>query len=300
MRRYRPRRRAYGSVLLVPGLHFAGPDDPRLDRFAAILANAGLWVWAPFLPDFCDLRVDPRLISDTERALDGLLALDGRPRGKPAVLSISFGSLPALRLAASRTDDIASLLVFGGFADWQETVRFSLHGGDGVPYDPLNKPAVFLNTVAAPEPVRAAWMAYVRETWGREDAKQEVLWRGIAERIASGLGHGHRTLFLRGCGVLPGGPEWVAEALAETHHDWLDPRPHLSAIRCPVTIVHGRDDDVIPHTQAELLAAALPHARVLLTGLFGHSGHAGGSVLRELRTMVAILRAIASGPTQAQ
>ncbi len=298
VRLYRPRRRAYGTLLLVPGLHFAGPDDPRMDRFAAILANAGLWVWAPFLPDFCDLRLDPQLLPDTERALDGLLALEGRPSGRPAVFSVSFGCLPALRLVAARPDDIASLVVFGGYAQWEQTVHFALHGGHGLPHDPLNRPVVFLNTVQAPQPVRDAWLAFIHETWGREEAKQEVLWRGVADRLAAELSEGHRSLFLQGCGVLPGGPEWIAEALAETGHEWLDPRPWLSGIRCPVTIVHGRDDDVIPFTQAQLLAAEIAHARVLLTGLYGHSGQAGGSLLRELGTMVAILRAVAAGPDQ--
>lgn len=302
VRLYRPRGRTYGSLLLVPGLHFAGPDDPRMDRFAAILANAGLWVWAPFLPDFLDLRVSPRLVGDTERAFDAMVADEGRPPGRPAVFSISFGSLPALRLVAARPDEVAGLVVFGGYAEWDEAMRFCLHGGDGVPHDPVNRPVVYLNLVDAPEEVAAAWRAYVVETWGSEAMKAEAAWRAVAARIAEGLDARHRELFLQGCGAVPGGTALVEAAIDAADRGWLDPRPQLGTIRCPVHLVHGRDDDVIPYTQSERIAAALPEAarrKVLLTGLYGHTGQAGvglGALLRELRSMLAIVRAIAESP----
>ncbi|HLL21573.1 MAG TPA: hypothetical protein VK427_05550, partial [Kofleriaceae bacterium] len=42
-----PRRRAR-TFLIAPGLHYAGADDPRLDRFCRILARAGHTVIAPY------------------------------------------------------------------------------------------------------------------------------------------------------------------------------------------------------------------------------------------------------------
>ena len=40
--RYQPAsRRPIAAVVLVHGLHYAGPADPRLDRFARILAASG-------------------------------------------------------------------------------------------------------------------------------------------------------------------------------------------------------------------------------------------------------------------
>src|SRR5690554_1723584 len=55
---YRPRRgRPLGAYLVAPGLHYAGPADPRMDRFLRVLASAGLVVLCPFLPDFTALRV---------------------------------------------------------------------------------------------------------------------------------------------------------------------------------------------------------------------------------------------------
>ena len=47
---YRPSdRQADGSLLLIQGLHYAGADDPRMDRFARVafpVAFAGILVYS--------------------------------------------------------------------------------------------------------------------------------------------------------------------------------------------------------------------------------------------------------------
>jgi pimeloyl-ACP methyl ester carboxylesterase len=312
---YRPaKRQAEGSLLLVQGLHYAGPDDPRMDRFARILASTGIVVHAPFLPDFAKLRVAESLVGDTMRAFAQLEALPGRPPTKPGVFSISFGSMPALRLAADpeHADRVGGLVCFGGYADFRETILFCLAGEEGLPHDPLNRPAVYINLIEHidgvpddPSALLAAWERFVHSTWGRVHMKEKRNYAPVAEEIAETLPEDQRELFLQGCDVIPGGEERGLEALARgaSHFEYLDPRPHLSTIRCPVTVVHGTDDDVIPFTEAEKIREALPsgiRARVYLTGMYAHTGGTGLSsflqkarvVPKELRSMVGILGAI--------
>ncbi|HBQ18076.1 MAG TPA: hypothetical protein DEF51_45460, partial [Myxococcales bacterium] len=74
-------RRTRGALLLVPGLHYLGPADARLDRFLAILADAGILAFCPFLPEFRRLRVGPSLVPDTGVAWETFLALPELPRG---------------------------------------------------------------------------------------------------------------------------------------------------------------------------------------------------------------------------
>ena len=38
VRLYHPRKTPRATYLIAPGLHYAGPDDPRMDRFCRILA----------------------------------------------------------------------------------------------------------------------------------------------------------------------------------------------------------------------------------------------------------------------
>jgi len=312
--------RPRGVYLIAPGLHYAGPADPRMDRFCAILAAAGAAVVAPFLPDYTALRIDARAERDFERSFAAALALPERPPGvRPGVFSISFGSLLALRLAAGPAGDaLGRLVLFGPYVDWADTVHFCLTGEiDGHRHgnrDPLNQAVVFMNLVgelpgapADPAPLLAAWRRYVEATWGRQEMKVGGRHAEVARAIAAELPAPLRPLYLIGCGAEPGALDLVRAALggAGERASFLDPRPLLPAIRCPVTLVHGIDDDVIPYVQSQRLAAALPpaaRARIRLTGLYGHTSQAAGARLRaapalarELYTMVRILDDIAAG-----
>jgi pimeloyl-ACP methyl ester carboxylesterase len=316
---YSPTRRPpRGCLLVVPGLHFLGPADPRLDRFLTVLAGAGLAVLAPFLPDFVSLGVRRGLVDDLGRAFDALGAHPDRPDGvRPGLLSISFGSLPALRLAAapSHAERVGGLVVFGGYADWAETIRFCLTGlVDGRPVatrDPLNQPVVLMNVMGAlpcppadPARLRRAWEGFVRQTWGRTAMKAPDAFPRVARALLDDVHPADRQLFLIGCGVEPGALDLVEQALASTEAvDFLDPRPHLGGLACPVHLIHGRDDDVIPYTQLEALARAIPaHVpmRAYLTGLYAHTGRSGlleragqlPELAGEARTLVAVLRAV--------
>jgi len=312
-------RPVFGAYLISPGLHYAGPSDPRLDRFCAIVAASGFLVFAPFVPDYTSLRVQATAIGDLDRAFGTLLELPELPRGlRPGVFSVSFGSLLALRLAAApeRADQIGGLVLFGGYADWTKTIHFCLTGEiDGVRHgtrDPLNQPVVFMNLMDYmddkpddPEPLFAAWRAYVEATWGRPEMKAEAAYRAAAATIEPTLPESLRQWFRIGVGTEPGALERCTAALGRlgASHDFLDPRPHLAGIRCPVHLIHGVDDDVIPYPQSLEIAAALPphvDAQVYLTGLYGHTAKAGlGSRLREapamakeLWTMIRMLNAM--------
>ncbi len=316
-----PRR---GSWILAQGLHFLGPTDPRMDRFARVLAGAGFTVLMPHVRDYMQLLVTTRAIEDFEAAFGRLLTLPDRGPGRPAVWSVSFGSLLALRLAASErfADRVGGLMTFGGYGDWIETARFCLTGEVGAATvdrrDPLNQPAVFLNVLdrieGAPEDPRRlsnAWRRYCRATWGLEVYKRTDARHKVAHTVASDVPVAERALFLAGCGVGEGSHEPAATAVARYPESWahLDPRPHLHRVRCPVRIVHAADDDVIPPQQRLVIAAALPDTvdvEVHLTGLYGHSEpdasalsmRQARSALREVRTMIGLVRGFASLPAQ--
>lgn len=311
-----------GAYLVAQGLHYDGPADPRMERFLRVLAHAGFLVMAPFLPDYTALRVGEGVVGDLARSFEALLALPERPAGvAPGIFSVSFGSLPALRLSSSPAyaDRVGGLVLFGAYGDFGDTLRFCLgHDRRGLPRDPLNQPVVLLNLLDVLEEahgdlaeVGAAWVRYVKATWGREEMKREERYRPIALRMAAEISdEGKRRLFLQGTGIEPGAMEICLSALAKKteRQRFLDPRPHLGGLLCPVHIVHGRDDDVIPFTQAEVLARAMPGGIPVathLTGLYSHTRAAGAAarlselpaLAREGRTLLGILRAIVAAGT---
>src|SRR5262245_9200555 len=147
--------RATGVYVVVPGLHFDGPDDARMDRFCRVLAAARLAVVAPFVRCYRTLEVRADASDDVAVACRHAIAF-ARERGlpRPALFSISFGSAPGIEAAASDAlrDRLGALVVFGGFFDFAGVIRFAISArafDDGMPvalpHDPLNAPAVFIN-----------------------------------------------------------------------------------------------------------------------------------------------------------
>ena len=309
------RVRVYGrpdreTFVIAPGLHYAGPDDPRLDRFCRVLASAGHLVIAPFVPGYLALVPGADAIADLGRVLDEVPRWDARGGGrKPAIFSISFGSLLALALAATRGDELSRLIVFGGYADFHATMRFCLGGDTGsgriAERDPLNQPVVMMNLLAhltELEPDRAelaaGWRRYVEATWGRPEMKARARFEAVAAELAPGVAASARELFLIGIGARPGADALAYPALDVFDARALDPRPYLPRIRCRVDLVHGADDDVIPFEQSHALAAGLVHAdvRTHITGIYGHTGASRPTLrasVREMLTMLRILRALA-------
>jgi pimeloyl-ACP methyl ester carboxylesterase len=297
------RRSPRRTFLIAPGLHYAGADDPRMDRFCRILAAAGHLVVAPFVPDYLALTPTERAKRDFFRAFAALPRWSAQ---RPVVFSISFGSLLALSLAAEHPGGIERLVVFGGYADLRETLRFCLTGqvasGRATARDPLNQPVVLMNLLhlidcADREAVTAGWRRYVERTWGRAELKVRERFVAIAEELAPGVPAGVRELFLVGIGARPGAAELALEALTRFDASALDPTPYLPRITGRVDLVHGAEDDVIPFEHSHALAAAMPNAdvRVHVTGLYGHTGASRptlASSARELVTMVRVLRAL--------
>ena len=66
---YEPATGATRTVLLVPGIHAMGIDEPRLTRLARDLAGAGLRVMAMALPDLRRYRITPEATDVIEDAV---------------------------------------------------------------------------------------------------------------------------------------------------------------------------------------------------------------------------------------
>lgn len=305
VRVYRPARPTGRTFAIAPGLHYAGPDDPRMDRFCRILAAAGHLVVAPFIPDFLALAPSARAKHDFLRVLRAM------PRwspAKPIVFSISFGSLLAFAAAAQHPELVERLVVFGGYADLRQTLAFCLTGelpsGRRATRDPLNQPVVLMNLIDLLDPpaadraaVLAHWRRYVERTWGRPEMKAAERFAAVARELLPDVPPNVRELFLVGIGVTPGARDLALAALERFDARALDPTPYLPHVRGRVELVHGADDDVIPFEHSHALAAGLRAAdvRVHVTGMYGHTGAAGVGLrdgARELSTMLRVLRAL--------
>lgn len=284
-----------GRVLIIPGLHPLGVSDPRMVRFGRILEAAGAELEMADVGPLKRLTLAPSMFEEAEAAL-----FRASSRGPVGVMSISFGSIIALYLAARHPERVRRLVLFGGYRDLDQTLTFALGGSGGEVRDPLNAPAVFIQLVdeLLDGPDRDAFVEAARrfcaETWtsgrgGAADDKRDGRHLRVGARIAETLPDPARALMRLAC-RLDGDPGPTAlDALARSRERfrYLDPGPLIARVRCEVDCVHGRDDDVIPYTQSEQLARDLK-GRAHVTGLYGHTGARAGSASATERSLAGL------------
>jgi pimeloyl-ACP methyl ester carboxylesterase len=292
-RLYLPQDSAIGGAWLIsPGLHIEGARDPRMDRLARIMAAAGYVVLLPAIPDLNDLRLRPSVVEDLCRAFDLLAERPETPGESPVgILSVSIGSMAALRLASSPAyaTRISRLVCVGGYASAQGLLRALLghEGGGGSErrWDPLNQPVVFLTVlehlgvpIRDAEALSGAWKRYMHLTWPRVELKSpdSTAHIPLARELATALCPEDRELFLIGCGALPGGQSLAQSAVdrAGDYYDFLDATSQAGLVKAPVHLVHGVHDQVIPFSNLAALEAAIPGARAYPLRFFAHGSPA--------------------------
>ncbi|HRE92592.1 MAG TPA: hypothetical protein PK095_25970, partial [Myxococcota bacterium] len=194
-----------GRVLVIPGLHPLGVADLRMVRFGRILEAAGARLAMADVGALKRLTLAPSMIDEAEAEL-----FRASSRGPVGIMSISFGSIIALHLAARHPERVRRLVLFGGYRDLEETLVYALGGSDGAVRDPLNAPAVFIQLAdeLLDSGDRAAFVEaaqrFCAETWtsgrgGPADDKLDGRHLRVGAKIAEGLHGPARELMRLAC-----------------------------------------------------------------------------------------------------
>ncbi|HJL15610.1 MAG TPA: hypothetical protein RMH99_08145 [Sandaracinaceae bacterium LLY-WYZ-13_1] len=295
------RRYATGGgppVLLVHGVHPAGIDEPRLVRFARLLADAGFVVVTPALPALRELRFDAASADRIGRTAGALAQLEGADA--VGIVGISFGGGLALVAAAdpAHRDAIAAVWAIGPHHDARRLCRWwrgeAIAGPDG------ERPAV------TPERYGAQVLAYayaedyfddqvprarraLRAALDGDGARTDRLAAELAPPVRAQLAR------IRHGGDLDAAAPRLAE-VAEAHAAELaavSPAGRLADARAEVFLLHGRDDPVVAATESRWIAAELPaEARggLVVTDLIRH---AETHALADLSTQWAVIHLVA-------
>lgn len=318
---YRPGRYVTRAVLVAPGLHALGIDEPRMGRLAAELAATGVAVLTLDLPDLRVYEFTPRAVDQIE---DGARWLseqrDFAPGGTIGLVGISFAGGLALAAAGRPGLDgrLAFVFSFGGYGDLLRTLRFLCTGVEPPrPGDPSGTPlrhrephdygvavilATFADRMVPPdqaEPLRRGIMTFLEASQldtidkGRavplfDEARAQA--RALPEPAATLL----RLVNERNAGGLGSRLLPVLEA--------VDFPPSLSPessppTRAPVFLLHGSDDTVIPAVETLWLREYLQETtevRTLVTSLITHAevreSPAPGEVFRLVSFWADMLR----------
>jgi pimeloyl-ACP methyl ester carboxylesterase len=300
-------------VLLVPGVHAMGIDEPRLIGLSNELAATGLGVVTMELPDLAGYRFTPETVDIIE---DGARWLSARrdltPDGTIGLMGISFAGGLSM-VAAGRPsirDRLAFVFSFGGHGDLPRVLRYLCTGLEPLrPDDPAGTPAhvrpphdygvaVILVGIAdrmvppaQVEPLRRGIVTFLTASQldPIDKAKAAIVFeeaRAIAAHLpepAASLMKAVNSRDVKGLGARLLG---VLEGIE--YPNSLSP-DHSAPPRAPVFLLHGADDTVIPSVESILLAQHLERTtrvRTLLSGLITHAEVDRGAAAAEVIKLV--------------
>ncbi|HVC20297.1 MAG TPA: hypothetical protein VNE16_09475 [Vicinamibacterales bacterium] len=298
---YRPESPRERAVLLVPGIHPAGIDEPRLVHLSRQLAATGIPVLTPELPDLVQFQITPQATDMIEDSALWLAAQrDLAPDGRIGMMGISFsGGLSVVAAGRPRLrDHVAYVFSFGGHGDLPRVLHYLCTGME---------PAV--------PPDQRALDPHAGHYFQQHDYGVAVLTYMVADRLVppdqlQAFRAGIHT-FLLASGLDATDPakaavvfqqaRTMAAQLPEPARDLLNlvntrdvvhlgPKllpfvdeyggaPALSpdkspAPSAPVYLLHGTDDNVIPSAESLLLADSLrgkTEVHVLISTLISHA-----------------------------
>jgi dienelactone hydrolase len=293
---YVPEGSSHRTVLLVPGIHSMGIEEPRLTALADDLAGAGVKVMAMALPDLQSYRITPRATDVIEDAVSWMSARsDLAPDGRVGIVGISFSGGLSISAASrpSIRDKVAFVLSFGGHGDLDRVMRYLTTGEaphvDGLQTHPPHDygVAVILYGLADRGVVPADQVVALRE--GIETfllASQLTLVSmdkanaafAQAREMAAKLPEPSRTYlnYVNDRAVSKLGPALVPY-LKELglENPALSPQRVEHPASAPLFLLHGDDDTVIPAAESALFSEDLrkkgADVHVLLSGLITHA-----------------------------
>lgn len=285
--------------VVMHGITRPGRAHEQLLRFTRAMAASGLMTIVPEVPEWRELDLAPHLSNPTiKAAIAGLRATGSAQDERVGVIGFSFGAPHAIAAAGSRDlrDEIAGVAAFGGYCSLESTFRFmmtGMHEWRGREY--------FL----APDRY-GRWIVaanYLTSVPGHEDATDVAdalrelaihagdsgapswhpMYDPLIVRLREGIAEARRHLFDLFAPTADAAADSVeAPALAEELSaaarqvdPAIDPLEALACVERPVHLIHGRNDHLIPFSEAHRLRDALPNhlsARLTVTRLFGHSG----------------------------
>ncbi|HJW32674.1 MAG TPA: alpha/beta hydrolase [Holophagaceae bacterium] len=278
LRVYRPTVKPDRAILVLHGVHTLGFDEPRLVRFAHELVRAGYLVATPDLEDLKTYDLAPRTVDDIEAAALAFLDAPGLRASdlphRPTLMGISFSG--GLGLCAAGRPALAGRLggvfAFGGHGNLDRVLAYLATGQ--LPDGEILAPHLYGQAVLARrladrlvpptqvEALRGALALFLQERGAEFQTAAQHL-APEAKAVAD--------LCLRW--DAPGLSARLAPLAKGLHADprlspELNPRPD-----CPIYLLHGSGDNVIPPSETRALArwaAQQGPTTALVTDLIRH------------------------------
>jgi len=274
---YQPRKKEKGLIITFTGFTMSGYQDARMVVLNNAFAKLGFRVITPKISTIDALLIHPSAVDEIKVVIQSISS-DPTLNPKqfhPAVFAPSFtAGIAALAVAELPAKSVSSLCLLGTYADFKTTIHYALGNeksmddygmhilmknflkyelGDHPKLEALVQTALEDNGLKRQVPV-------LPELLAKSDKETLELYQKLRFNTEF-----RKELIMRAWTKIPDFEIWK---------DRLDPAKHAHKITCPVTIIHGIDDNVIPSSQSLLLHTLLQEnkgiAHLELSNLLDH------------------------------
>lgn len=275
------------AFIVLHGASPFGENHPAINKLAYALTLIGKTVYIPRLPRLKALHIDDETTEAIAACYRHIVAADGWGDGQVSLIGTSFAGGLLLKATGAEpwgTVRPGAIMTFGTYCDLEVALRFVLTGKAEYGRDRIE---------TTPDPWgQIAFFHNYLDHFERPFDKQ-VLRLALDHFIAGDEAEGQRAL-----AQLPDRERQLLETmlspsssaaleLAEEILDHarpmlesLSPASFAKSIRGKVWILHGRQDNSIPYTEALALKAKLGrHAVLNIAGHYGHNPTEKGSSL---------------------
>jgi dienelactone hydrolase len=279
------------AVVVVPGVHHMGIEEPRLRRFARALASHGYLVLTPQVDDLADYNITKASATVIGDAVHELARRSGAQ--KVGLLGLSFAGGMSLIAASDPAvqRQLDGVVAIGAHDDLTRVLDFfetdETHAPDGTllkmkahEYGSLVTAYSHAGAFFAPTDVAQARLTLRTLLWEempRAHAEAAKLSPAGQARMALLFAHDTKSLVA---------DTHRALAAARPELDAASPHYYLAQVHVPVMLLHGSADNVVPPTETLWLERDLPRG-VLKAGLIspaiGHVEVGGSSVMDQFR-----------------
>lgn len=274
---YKPNS-ANGSVIIVlPGLSVYGYQDPRINNLARSFASLGFTTVVPMIPELEELRIDPITISRISDLIlkiyeDSILNPSAKPIG---LFAPSYsGGVALLAAGKSRLSHcVSAMMLLGSFYNFRSMIPVLMMASSKDPYALL----ILVRNLLPSTP------------WYSDELDQilltAILDNGFKRRVPesylklSKASARVRELFHKITADPVFRTELISLALEtiDEKQNWKERfnlSDKISHIKAPITLIHGREDPVIPSSESVHLFQSLKDhnkvASLLITDLLDH------------------------------
>lgn len=253
---YAPKTEEKGLVITFTGFSISGYKDERIAVVNNALCKMGFRVITAKIHTIDSLLIHPMGIDEVKLVIQSILSDPTLNPNKfcPAVLAPSFtAGIAALAIAEMPANTVSSLCLLGSFSDFETTIQFALTNekntddygmhilmknflkyelGENPELEELVQTALEDNGLKRAAPLLPALLA-----------KANPQTRELYQKLRNDNEY-RSTVIMNAWAKIPDFASWKNR---------LDLAQHANKITCPVSIIHGKDDDVIPSNQSVLL-----------------------------------------------